>query len=277
VLANDAADFFLNGWYDPHESIISYFVVTTTLDCLSEGHFRMEIKDIFGDLPLSVIGAVAALLAGTIPAFLVTRNAKQDPSRDIEQISGAVSASASEARSRALAAIAEKLPAGVTKEELEALTQVIIRTTAGDHRVALVEDLVTSYHQQALSQARAQFWFSVVAATVGFLYILFAAATADAASPTTYIKILPGVVVDAVAALFFRQAEQTRQRATELYDRLRRDQQTVRAEALADTIDDPNIRSAVKAQITLHMVGLTPKEIDLTSFLTTLREAAKIA
>jgi hypothetical protein len=73
--------------------------------------------------------------------------------------------------------------------------------------------------------------------------------------------------VDAIAALFFRQAEQTRQRATELYDRLRTDRQMARAETVVDTIEDLSIRSAVKAQIALHMVGLAPKEIDILAFV----------
>ena len=60
------------------------------------------------------------------------------------------------------------------------------------------------------------------------------------------------VIVNAIAALFFRQAEQTRLRATELYDRLRKDRQMTRAEAVVNTIEDSNIRSLAKAQIALH-------------------------
>ena len=75
------------------------------------------------------------------------------------------------------------------------------------------------------------------------------------------------VIVNAIAALFFRQAEQTRLRATELYDRLRKDRQMTRAEAVVNTIEDSNIRSLAKAQIALHMVGLVPKEMDLTALI----------
>ena len=81
------------------------------------------------------------------------------------------------------------------------------------------------------------------------------------------MKVLPGVIIDAVAALFFRQAERIRERATELYDRLRRDRQMLRAESVVASIDALMIRSAAKAQIVLHMAGLEPKEIDLDSFI----------
>jgi hypothetical protein len=219
-------------------------------------------------------GLVTAL-AGLFAIFFERLRSKSGTAeKDINRISEAVLASANEARSRAIEAIVEKLPSGISKEELENLVTQQIRV-GGDFIInqqapadrQLVEDLVTNYHQQALSQARVQFWFSVMAATIGFLYILYAASTADSSNPATYAKILPGVVIEAVAALFFRQAEQTRQRATELYDRLRKDRQMMRAESVVETIEDVSIRSAVKAQIALHMVGLVPKEIDLQSFL----------
>jgi hypothetical protein len=65
-----------------------------------------------------------------------------------------------------------------------------------------------------------------------------------------------------------REAEQTRERATALYDRLRSDNQSMQATRLVESIEDQAIKSAVKAQLALHKSGLKPKEIDLTSFLT---------
>src|SRR6266516_3495197 len=133
--------------------------------------------------------------------------------------------------------------------------------------IAAVESLITGYHEQALSQAKAQFWFSVFAACVGFAWILYAGADIRAESLSTISRIVPGAVLDAVAFLFFRQASETRQRATELYDRLRRDQQTSDSVALASSIEDLKVRSVVKAQIALHLSGLQPNPIELGSFL----------
>ena len=224
-----------------------------------------------------------ALLAGllsTIVAFVTALLARhysageKEAKHDIDEIAKTVSARATGARARALEVVAAKLPEGLSVEEFEKAFVNQIRI-GGDFVITqepseereLVEDLVNSYHHQALSQARVQFWFSVVAATVGFGYILFAAGQVDSASLAGYIKILPGAIIDVVAALFFRQAEKTRERATELYDRLRQDRQSLRAEAIVSSIEDMTIRSAVKAQIALHMAGLQPKEIDLPTFL----------
>jgi hypothetical protein len=52
-----------------------------------------------------------------------------------------------------------------------------------------------------------------------------------------------------------------------LYDRLRRDKQLSESVSLVSSIEDLRVRSAVKAQIALHMSGLQPTPIDLSHFL----------
>jgi hypothetical protein len=118
-----------------------------------------------------------------------------------------------------------------------------------------------------LSQARAQFWFSVAAATAGFVWILYAAIDIRPDNLAAIVKSLPGVVMNAVAFLFFKQAAETRQRATDLYDRLRKDKQISESIALVSSIDDSQMRNAVKAQMALHMAGLEPNPITLTCFV----------
>jgi hypothetical protein len=223
----------------------------------------------------SVVAALTLILGlGTSVLGLLAVRLRKTSETELDKITETVRASAAEARSQVLKTIAEKLPVGTSEEDLDNRIQELriggdlVINTVGHAGGQLVEDLVTSYHEQALSQARVQFWFSVVAATFGFIYIMYAATTADPANLLSYMKTAPGVVVEAIAALFFRQAEQTRQRATELYDRLRTDQMSARAEAVVNSIEDPVMRSAVKAQIALHMIGLVPKEIDLQSILT---------
>ena len=230
------------------------------------------VEQLFGELspwaPNVATGTV--VIAAAITFF--TNSATRGVGKDIEKISQTVRASANTAQSRALEALVEKLPESISGPEVRELITLQLATDAfvgsgvKSEDQELVEDLVTNYHEQALSQAAVQFWFSVAAATVGFLYILFAALAGDGTA-VSYAKIFPGVVVAAIAALFFRQAEQTRVRATELYDRLRKDRQMSRAEAVVTSIEDPNIRSLAKAQIAFNMVGLVPKEMDLTTFL----------
>ena len=130
-----------------------------------------------------------------------------------------------------------------------------------------VECLISAYHEQALSQARVQFWFSVVAATIGFAGIVYAGLGIAPGSMASIAKLVPGAIVDAVAYLFFRQAAETRRRATELYDRLRADRQLSESAILASSIEDPHLRNVVRVQIAVHMAGLRPDSIDLAKLL----------
>lgn len=122
-----------------------------------------------------------------------------------------------------------------------------------------VRRLVNEYHRQALAQAKVQFWFSVIAASSGFLIIIVAMVMAlmqQTSASRTILQVGPGILIEAVAALFFKQAAETRERATALLDRLRTDRERTYALSLVESIDNSNVRNAVKAELTLHMAGL---------------------
>lgn len=232
------------------------------------------------DLLLSVVAAVlglgAALSSQWIAKFkmserLQLREATDFIARSVEEDNEAAQ------RAKLLALTTAYIPRGLTQTQFaELLNALAVQAPAPppEERDA-VEKLILGYHEQALSQAKAQFWFSVVAATVGFAWILYGGSEISADNLATTSRILPGVVLDGVAFLFFRQASETRQRATELYDRLRRDKQVAESVALVSSIEDVRVRSAVKAQIALHMSGIQPAPIELTNFLSSERAASK--
>lgn len=131
----------------------------------------------------------------------------------------------------------------------------------------VIKQIVTGYHEQAMSQARVQFYFSLTAAVIGFAWILYAGSGVTADNPHGLWRVLPGAVMDVLALLFFRQAEQTRQRATDLYDRLRRDEQLAESQRLAEKIEHEVIRSAVLAHIALQMADANPPQLDFGPLL----------
>lgn len=156
------------------------------------------------------------------------------------------------------------------KEKAEYTTQVeaiasVVEATASriderrEEEWQVVRRLVSEYHHQALSQAKVQFWFSVIGASSGFALIIVAIIMALMQQTTTIqtvLQVVPGIAIEAVAALFFKQAAETRERATALYDRLRTDRERTYALSLVDSIDNSNVRNAVKAELALHMAGL---------------------
>lgn len=219
--------------------------------------------DIVISLASTIIAAAATGAAGLTATWISNRLRKEKTAkeREIDKIAASVRSE------HDLARIQEILEHTRDQTQVIALKAIIPAITAAQQRSPAVEDLISGYHEQALNQARAQFWFSVAAATVGFAWILYTGNQIQAENLATAFKTFPGVVMDAVAFLFFKQASETRQRATDLYDRLRKDKQIAESVVLVATIDDSRVRSAVKAQVALHMAGLEPRPIDLTQFL----------
>lgn len=227
------------------------------------------------NLMLTAISGAVTLVLGVLANILAARLKKQS---EIERkkagdIADVVKSEEAARKASAVETLIQKLPDGANSvhEVLAAFEKLVAQVPPAPAaeqgpRVSAVEDLISGYHEQALGQARIQFYFSVVAATVGFAWIIYSAREIEVGKLATVFKTLPGVVMDAVAFLFFRQASETRQRATELYDRLRKDKQLSEARSLVESIEDVKIRSTVQAQIALHMSGLAPTPIDLMRF-----------
>jgi hypothetical protein len=239
---------------------------------------------LFQNAFISVFAAVMSLLAAILSQYFSKRmrRDREKSKEEVVSIAGAVQKEEEAKKATAIERVIEKIPIGLSPEQFSTLVdQIIFRlpssSTENSVTSPAVESLINNYHEQALSQARAQFWFSIVAASMGFIWILIAAADIRPDNFATISKTLPGVVMDAVAFLFFRQASETRQRATELYDRLRRDKQMTESLRLVTSIEDLRVRSAVKAQMALHMSGLDPAPIDLTKFLSVAESDDELA
>lgn len=223
----------------------------------------------------TILTGVAGLLAAVVTQWIAIRFKKQSEQVKVEaeRIAEALRSETAARRAAALEVVAQNLPNDPERaKEIEAVLEKLVArlsvaTPAAGSVASAVENLISSYHEQALSQARVQFWFSVVAATVGFIWILYAGMDIKSESASSLMKTLPGVVMDAVAFLFFRQASETRQRATELYDRLRNDKQMAEAAKIVAEIADEKVRGVVQAQIALHMAGVQQSPIDLSSVL----------
>jgi hypothetical protein len=226
-----------------------------------------------------IVTAVGTVFAGLIANILGKISKKEK--KQVEQIAGAVTGQAQAMREKTLQTLIEKLPNGTEVDKVKdimrdfahesrQINNISIVNNAGNdsgEAMPLVEGLINGYHRQALHQAKVQFYFSVVAAAVGIAIIIGSLLQIDPQNLASLTKALPGTVIDAVAFLFFKQAEATRQRATELYDRLRNDNVQYHSMRTVEEISDPLIKNVVRAQLALHMAGLKPEVVNLQSLL----------
>jgi hypothetical protein len=116
------------------------------------------------------------------------------------------------------------------------------------------------YHHNGLSQSQISFWFSIGAASIGFLVIVVGVISIFSGSQltTSVVSIGSGAVIDAVAALFFTQSNQARRLMTEFFDKLRTDRQFNESLRLCDAIQDEHTRAGLQVQLSLFFAGLRP-------------------
>lgn len=228
------------------------------------------------EILLGAIGLLTMIIFGTLQIFITKKSDRQNrlEKKKFDDLLATAEARAEEAKAALIEAVTEKLPDDISAQELsEQLSSKlevagdIIINQIGQNDAQLIEDLVKNYHKQALSQAKIQFWFSVFAATIGFTFILYSAFSKETDPSSMALTILPGVIIDVIAALFFQQAERTRQRATEFYDRLRTDSHAAMAQDLLNKIEDTQIRSIAQAQMALHLSGVITKDFDVTTLI----------
>lgn len=120
-----------------------------------------------------------------------------------------------------------------------------------------IEEFIKNHHEQALLQSKIQFWFSLGISVVGFAFIIVMILITKEARWYEYIvRIVPGTVMETVSVLFFSQSKATRERASDFLNRLREDRQYEKAIKIAETIDDKDLQSTLKAEIALHLCGI---------------------
>ena len=152
--------------------------------------------------------------------------------------------------------------------------------------------ILNSYYTQVLEQSSISFNVSLLFAALGFFVIVFsifqgdierfitsidsqtALATKDLqnniiGNNNSWITLVSGVIIEAVAVLFFAQTNEARKTMTEFSEKIRLDtdkrrldSKLVKALELIDKIECENIQSKVKALVVLNFSGLDMKYDD---------------
>ena len=125
--------------------------------------------------------------------------------------------------------------------------------------------LLEEYHAQGLAQARISFWFSLLFASIGFAVIIAAVAIMDksvalAEQGRTWLTLVAGTVIDAVAGLFFVQSNKARQLMVDFFDRLRNDRKLEEALNIATRLPDSLLRSRLGVILALSLAETAPSD-----------------
>ena len=147
------------------------------------------------------------------------------------------------------------------EKELEEARSIIASISAArgtlEDKIPFETEHLARYYAQVLFQSKVSFWFSLIFASLGFLVIVAAAYMySDGKLGPTVIQGGAGVIVDAVAALFFVQSKRAQASMAEFFDKLRKDRQQVESRKLCDSVNNPDARDALRIQLSLYYAGV---------------------
>jgi len=120
---------------------------------------------------------------------------------------------------------------------------------------------LANYYSQILNQSKISFWFSLIFASLGFAVIVVAAFLFQGAETgSTIAQFTAGVIMDAVAGLFFVQSRNAQKSMSEFFDKLRNDRSQAESRALCETIESPEAKDALRVHLALYYAGVNGHE-----------------
>jgi len=138
----------------------------------------------------------------------------------------------------------------------------------------IIDKLICENYEIALKHSKTQNIISLVVAAIGFALIIYISIlTVRNGSQWQYyiLNNIPGIIIEAISVLFFKQSEETRRQATVFLDKLREDRkntqererddrQNIQIIGIIDSIEDKKMRNQAKAKFALHLSGI--KKLD---------------
>jgi hypothetical protein len=140
-----------------------------------------------------------------------------------------------------------------TPQEREAAKALVEAAKASHAEVPFETEQLALYYGQILAQSKVSFWFSLIFASLGFVVIIIAVFLYTGASAgATAAQFAAGVIMDAVATLFFIQSRNAQKSMGEFFDKLRRDRQQLESRKLCENIENGIARDALRIELSLH-------------------------
>ncbi|NBH83481.1 hypothetical protein D7X88_12815 [bacterium C-53] len=216
-----------------------------------------------------ITALIAAIVVSMLYSLVIKKINHNLRMRELELKSAIIENRSSESENTVKEAIT-RIPEGVNEDEFferlkKELLEISYIQLQDDNEISEDNSLykfLESHHRQALQQSSVQFWFSIFAASIGFIFIIVMICTSTGSEwYEIIVKVLPGAIIDAISVLFFNQAHETRDRAADFFKELTYDKQVAKSVAIADAIEDKAIKATVQARIALHIAGLKDEEI----------------
>lgn len=118
-----------------------------------------------------------------------------------------------------------------------------------------------SYHDQRLAQSKWAFRLSLWGCIAGFIVIFWGMLKGISTDNIEWVAIISGVILDAVAALFFYLNNKASEKISEFFQELTLDLNKKDAQKLVKEIKNDSIRDEVLVKLILHLSGIDDEKI----------------
>lgn len=135
--------------------------------------------------------------------------------------------------------------------------------------LAVHQTFMELHQKQAINHSRIQFYTGLIMSMIGFILIIYVVIIALSSNNnlTSAITIVGSIVFEGISILFLKESNRLRQSAKEYHDNLSENNRQLQALKIAESIENPEIKSAIKAQLALHLIGIHSENIDTTKIL----------
>ena len=143
--------------------------------------------------------------------------------------------------------------------------------------LAVHQSLMSVHQKQALMHSRVQFYIGIVMSVIGFvffIYVVFMSLNSNNNNIGMGIKVTGSLIFEGISLLFLKESHRLRESSKEYHDNLYENNKHQEAIKIVDSIEDLKIQSAVKAQLSLHLVGVSSDNVDITKIIKSQKEQA---
>ena len=220
---------------------------------------------------ISIVGTITSILLAVIAIYFTLFNATRDLTKNYKE---KVETLAKTLSSQIKVEDEEETNASINSGHNDLFTSITVAPRvekSNDEKLielAVHETFMKAHQKQAIIHSRIQFYTGLVMSITGFSLIIYVIVFAlSSNSITNIITITGSIVIEGISILFLKESHKLRQSAKEYHDNLSENIKQLQAIKIAESIEDSEIKSAIKAQLSLHMIGIHSDNIDTTKIL----------
>lgn len=135
--------------------------------------------------------------------------------------------------------------------------------------MAVQQHFMEVHQKQAIHHSTVQFYTGIIMSILGFAFFIYTILI-SLNSPNNLgigIRVVGSLIFEAVSLLFLKESQKLRESAKQYHDNLYESNQHQEAINVASDIEDKEIKSAIQAQLSLHMMGVSSDNLDVTKII----------